>query len=65
MCLAKAFLGSGERKELLMEEIASMRVEDGKLRLMTLFGEEREVEARVQEIDFMSGSIVLDDAKTG
>jgi predicted RNA-binding protein len=61
MCLAKAYIG--RNKELLMEEIASLRVKDGKLLVTTLFGEEREIEASIKEIDFMASSVVLENVK--
>ena len=63
MCLAKAYVGSDGERELLMEEIASLRVEDGKLLVKTLFGEQKEIEASIKEIDFMASSIVLSGRK--
>jgi len=63
MCLAKVYSGSNNEKKLLLEEVASLKVEDGKLLLTTLFGEQREIEAGISEIDFMSSSIVLEDLK--
>ena len=59
MCLAKAYIGSNGERELLMEEIASLKAEDGKLLVTTLFGEQREIEASIKEIDFMGSSIIL------
>jgi len=59
MCLAKAYVGGDKEKELLMEEIASLKAEDGKLLVTTLFGEQREIEASIKEIDFMGSSIIL------
>ena len=59
MCLAKAYLGGKGERELLIEEIASLKVKDGKLLITTLFGEQREIEANISEIDFMASSIVL------
>ncbi len=63
MCLAKAYIGGKGEKELLMEEIASIKAEDGKLLIMTLFGEKQEIAASIKEIDFKSSSIILE--KTG
>jgi predicted RNA-binding protein len=63
MCLAKAYMGG--KQELLMEEIASLQVKDGKLLVTTLFGEEREIEASIKEIDFMTSSIILETVKGG
>lgn len=58
MCLAKAYIGSD--KELLIEEIASVKTEDGKLLLTTLFGEQSEIEASIKEIDFRASIILLE-----
>jgi len=60
MCLAKAYLGTDSGKELLIEEIASLKTGDGKLLLTTLFGEQREIEASIKEIDFRNSSILLE-----
>ena len=61
MCLAKAYVGSNGERELLMEEIASLKAEDGKLLVTTLFGEQREIEASIKEIDFIGSSIILEN----
>ncbi len=63
MCLAKAYMGKNGEKELLVEEIASVRAEGGKLLVTTLFGEKKEFEADIREIDFRASSILLE--KTG
>ena len=57
MCLAKAYIGKDN--EVMMEEIASLKVEGGKILLATLFGEQKEIEAGIEEIDFMSGRVTL------
>jgi predicted RNA-binding protein len=53
--------GRGE-KELLMEEIASLKVGDGKLLVTTLFGEQKEIEAGIREIDFVASRVILEKA---
>jgi len=63
MCLAKAYIGRNSEKELLLEEIASLKVRDGKLLVTTLFGEQREIAANIKEIDFMASNIILEDVK--
>jgi len=62
MCLAKAYIGGKGEKELLMEEIASIKAEGGKLLVTTLFGEKQEIAASIKEIDFKSSSIILEKA---
>lgn len=64
MCLAKAYVSQKNKKELLIEEISSLKVEDGKLLVTTLFGEQKEIEASIKEIDFMTSSITLKNLKT-
>jgi len=61
MCLAKAYLGGKGEEEFLMEEIASIKVEDGKLLVMSLFGERKEIAARIREIDFKSSRVILEE----
>ena len=65
MCLSKAYVYRGEGKELLMEEVASLDIEDGKLRLKNLFGKEREIDASIRQINFVTHSIFLEDLKHG
>jgi len=60
MCLAKAYLSKNGERELLMQEIAYLGVGDEKLLLRTLFGEQKEVEANLREIDFANSSIILE-----
>jgi predicted RNA-binding protein len=63
MCLAKAYIGRNSEKELLLEEIASLKVRDGRLLVTTLFGEQREIAASIKEIDFMASNIMLEEVK--
>jgi predicted RNA-binding protein len=64
MCLAKAYFGDGGERELLMEEVASLKAQNGKLLVTTLFGEQREIEANIKEIDFMASNIILENVKS-
>jgi predicted RNA-binding protein len=63
MCLSKAFIDRKDKKELLMEEIATVFVEDGKLTLTSLFGEQKEITASIKMIDFATSSILLEEPK--
>jgi predicted RNA-binding protein len=58
MCLAKAYSG----QEMLAEEIASVKVSDGKILLTTIFGEQQELDAAIREIDFRDSRIILEKA---
>ena len=61
MCLSKAYIDRNGERELLMGEVASVEVQDGKLLVKTLFGEQKEIEASIREINFVSNSIVLEN----
>jgi predicted RNA-binding protein len=63
MCLARVYIGNDDETELLMEEITSLKTEGGKLLMTSLFGEEKEIEASIKEIDFMGSRVVLENAK--
>lgn len=60
MCLAKAYLGGKSEKELLAEEVTSIKVEDGRLMVTTLFGDKKEIAGRIREIDFRASRILLE-----
>ena len=63
MCLSKAYFDRNGEKELLMEDIASVTIKDDRLLLKTLFGEQKELEATIREIDFKANSILLENLK--
>ena len=60
MCLAKAYLGSSGEDELLAEDITELKNNGGKLLITTLFGEQKELEANITEIDFKASRILLE-----
>ena len=61
MCLSKVFLKKNGNQELLLEEVASVRFENDKLYLKTLFGEQKEIKAGIIEIDLMKHNILLEE----
>jgi len=63
MCLAKAYLKDGGEGELVIEDVALLEVEGGVVRLSTLFGEKKELEAIVRQVDLNNSRIIL--AKAG
>ena len=63
MCLSKAYVDKNGKRELLMEEVVSLEVADGRLLLKTLFGEKKEIGANIRQIDFLSHSIFLENLK--
>lgn len=65
MCLAKVYLSANGQRELLLEEVASLKIEGKMLYLRTLFGEQREIAAAVREVDFQNSTIILENAAGG
>ena len=60
MCLAKAFLNKRDN-EPVIQDIAYIRLNDERVELKTLFGEEKVIKGRVIEVDFTSSRILLDE----
>ncbi len=61
MCLAKVYM-AGQEKEPVLEDVASIQIEEGKVRAFTLFGETREIAGYLNSIDFEKSVIVLGKA---
>jgi len=60
MCLAKAYLGEPEEGEMILQDVASVKIDGGKLNLRSFFGEQKEVEGTIKEINFQSGKIIIE-----
>ncbi len=61
MCLSKVYVAKNGKQELIMSEIASLKVEANKLLLTTLLGERKKISAKIREIDFLTHSIILEN----
>jgi len=59
MCDTNAFLCRGDKEEMILQEVTRVRREDGKIYLTNLFGEERVLEAEIEEIDLLGHRILL------
>ena len=46
-----------------MEEVTSLEIEGKQLLLKTLFGEQREIEANIKEINFLTHILVLESLR--
>ncbi len=62
MCLGKAYLEKNGERELILESVALVEIKGKKLRLSSLFGEEKEIEASLREIDFQSSRVIMERA---
>ena len=60
MCLNDGnFLLIQDEQETALEDVASLLVMNGKLRLVDVFGKSRDIDASIQEIDLLNSRIVL------
>ena len=59
MCLGKAYIEADNKRELVMDSIATIEIDDTRLKLSTIFGDHKELDARIKEIDFEGSRIIL------
>ena len=61
MCESNAYLNKEDSQELLLKDVGIIKpLEEGKLFLENIFGEELTVKARIVEINFQEHKIVLE-----
>jgi predicted RNA-binding protein len=60
MCLGKAYLEANGKHELVLESVALVEISDTKLKLSTIFGDTKEFEANLKEIDFEKSRIIME-----
>ncbi|MDM8000585.1 MAG: CooT family nickel-binding protein [Dehalococcoidia bacterium] len=65
MCLGKAYIEAGGKRELVMDSVALIEIDGSRLKLSTIFGDHQEVEARIKEIDFEGSKIILTRVSPG
>ena len=65
MCLGKAYLEADNKRELVLDSIALLEIDGTKVKLSTIFGDHKELEASIKEIDFEGSRIILTPAAAG
>ncbi len=65
MCESTVYLGHTETgtRELVMEDVVRVTVEDERIRLTGILGEMREVTGRIVEIDLIKHTITLEQGE--
>ena len=63
MCQSTAYLIKDGKEEEFLTDIASIVPEEGRIRLVNLFGEEKVVEAEIEEINLLEHRILLRSLK--
>jgi predicted RNA-binding protein len=59
MCQSTAYILKDGKEEEVMADIATIIPEGKRLRLISLFGEAKEVDASIQEINLLAHKIIL------
>jgi predicted RNA-binding protein len=59
MCLANAYPNS-RRSEPFLENITRMKLDGKRIRMETMFGEEKLIPGRVLEVDFENSRVIVD-----
>lgn len=59
MCEANAYLIQGEEKILVMEAVDTVEPEDDGLRLVSIFGDQKFIKARIHSLSLVDHNIFL------
>ena len=59
MCEANAYLVKGDEKELIMEAVDTVEPQDDGLRLISIFGDQKFVKARIHSLALVDHHIFL------
>jgi predicted RNA-binding protein len=62
MCQSNAYLEQDGQQQLIIEDVGLMRPEGDKILLISIFGEEELVDAKIKMIDLLHHKIVLEKA---
>ena len=60
MCEAKVFLETDNGRELIMDDVVSVKPEARNLELVDLFGERKSISATIKEIKLLDHEILLE-----
>ena len=62
MCQSNAYLERDGQEKLILEDVGLIRPEGDKILLISVFGEEEIVDAKIKKIDLLHHKIVLEKA---
>ena len=60
MCEAAAYLLKEGRQELILESVDLLECEDGFIKLVNIFGEQKKVRARIKALSLVDHKIILE-----
>ena len=60
MCEANAFIIKDGQEELLLESVDVLEQENGNIRLVNIFGEQKVLPARIKKLSLVNHKIILE-----
>lgn len=60
MCETNAYLKAGGKEELLLESVARIEVDGDTLKLVSIFGDRKNIEGKIVEINFQGGKAMIE-----
>jgi predicted RNA-binding protein len=61
MCEAAAYMLKDGKEELILESVDILEPENGKLRLINIFGEQKTISARIKQLSLVNHKIILEE----
>jgi predicted RNA-binding protein len=62
MCEANAYLLKDGREELFLEALNTVEPEDGKLRLTSIFGEQKFIKGKITRLSLVDHKVIIEQA---
>lgn len=59
MCETAAYLVKDGKEELLISSLEMIRVEEGSLEISNIFGERKQINGRIREINFLENKVLI------
>ena len=63
MCEATAYLLKNGKEEIILEDVDLFEADDGQIKLVSIFGEEKKVKARIKTLSLVDHKIILEDIR--
>jgi predicted RNA-binding protein len=63
MCEANAYLIKDGKEELLLEALDKVEPDEGKLRLTSMFGEQKFIKGKITRLSLVDHRVIIEEAK--
>ena len=60
MCDTSAYIVKEGKEELVMNSLELMKVHNGSLEITNIFGERKNVEGRIRELNFLENKVLIE-----